>query len=168
MPMKQRRRRKCLHCGELFRPDPRNLRHQRYCSELACRRAGKAASQRRWLSKAANRDYFHGPENVERVRAWRARNPGYWRAARLSAKALQEHSLAQVTENHQQSAALAAPALQELSIAQPLVLMGLIAHFTGAALQEDIAISARRFRQLAQDILGTSADPLSTQAPPLG
>ena len=53
--MMRRRRRKCRHCGQLFRPDPRNLRHQRYCSARACRRASKAASQRRWLAKAARR-----------------------------------------------------------------------------------------------------------------
>ena len=51
--MSTRRRRKCRNCGQLFRPDPRNVRHQRYCSASACRRASKAASQRRWLSKAA-------------------------------------------------------------------------------------------------------------------
>ena len=66
--MKRYRRRKCRHCKELFRPDPRNLRHQRYCSKPACRRASKAASQHRWLSKAQNRDYFRGAENVQRVR----------------------------------------------------------------------------------------------------
>jgi hypothetical protein len=44
--MKKNRRRKCRHCRELFRPDPRNHRHQRYCSKPACRRASKAASQR--------------------------------------------------------------------------------------------------------------------------
>ena len=49
--MTTRRRRKCWHCGQLFRPDPRNLRHQRYCSAKECRRASKAASQRRWLFK---------------------------------------------------------------------------------------------------------------------
>ncbi len=53
--MTKRRRRKCRNCGQLYRPDPRNLRHQRYCSQPACRRASKAASQRRWLAKAANR-----------------------------------------------------------------------------------------------------------------
>ena len=53
--MTTRRRRKCRHCGQLFRPDPRNLRHQRYCSAKECRRASKAASQRRWLAKAENR-----------------------------------------------------------------------------------------------------------------
>ena len=62
--MTKRRRRKCRHCGHLFRPDPRNVRHQRYCSAQVCRRASKAASQGRWLAKAANRDYFRGPEHV--------------------------------------------------------------------------------------------------------
>ena len=66
--MTTRRRRKCRHCGQLFRPDPRNLRHQRYCSAKECRRASKAASQRRWLAKAENRDYFRGPEQMARVR----------------------------------------------------------------------------------------------------
>jgi len=45
--------------------------------------------------------------------------------------------------------------LQELSRAQPLVLMGLIAQLTGAALQEDIAIASRRLQHLANDILNT-------------
>ena len=53
--MTTRTRRKCRHCGQLFRPDPRNLRHQRYCSAKECRRVSKAASQRRWLAKAENR-----------------------------------------------------------------------------------------------------------------
>lgn len=72
----ERRRRKCLNCAALYRPDPRNLRHQRYCSELACRRASKAASQRRWWAKGSNCDYLRGPEHVERVRAWPATHPG--------------------------------------------------------------------------------------------
>lgn len=153
--MSKRRRRKCRNCGELFRPDPRNLRHQRYCAELACRRASKAASQQRWLAKADNRDYFQGPENVARVRAWRAAHPGYWRQPR---PALQEHSLAQATETQGKCAPLAVSPLQELSRAQPLVLMGLIAQLTGAALQEDIALTARRLQHLAQDILNASPE----------
>jgi hypothetical protein len=52
--MKRRRRRKCRHCGELFHPDPRNQYHQKYCSEPACRRASKTASQKRWLAKSHN------------------------------------------------------------------------------------------------------------------
>ena len=37
-------RRKCKCCLKLFRPDPRNRHHQRYCSVPACRAASKAAS----------------------------------------------------------------------------------------------------------------------------
>ena len=69
--MTERRRRKCLNCEQLFRPDPRDLRHQRYCSTPACRKASKAASQARWLAQPHNRTYFRGPEHVARVRAWR-------------------------------------------------------------------------------------------------
>ena len=91
--MKRHRRRKCRHCRELFLPDPRNLRHQHYCSKPECRRASKAASQRRWLSKPANRDYFRGAANVQRVRAWRAAHPGYWqRTGPQTGIALQEDS----------------------------------------------------------------------------
>ena len=45
--MTTRTRRKCRHCGQLFRPDPRNLRHQRYCSAKECR------SVRPWNPPAA-------------------------------------------------------------------------------------------------------------------
>jgi hypothetical protein len=102
--VKQRRRRKCLHCGELFHPDARNAHHQRYCAEPACRRASKAASQRRWLSKVANRDYFRGAANVERVRAWRAEHPGYWRRGEAqTVPALQDVLSVQDVELHGES-----------------------------------------------------------------
>ncbi len=151
--MSQIRRRKCLHCNCLFRPDPRNRRHQRFCSKPECRRASKARSQRRWLSKPANRDYFRGPEHVARVRAWRAAHPGYGRKPLPEGSALQEHSLGQVTDPNKKSAALTADPLQELCRVQPLVLLGLIAHLTQATLQEDIARATRHFQQLAHDVL---------------
>ena len=72
-------RRKCKCCLKLFRPDPRNRRHQCYCSARACRAASKTASQARWLAKPENQSYFRGAVNVARVRAWRSRHPGYWR-----------------------------------------------------------------------------------------
>jgi hypothetical protein len=31
------------------------------------------------LAKAENQNYFSGPEHRDRLRAWRERNPGYWR-----------------------------------------------------------------------------------------
>ncbi|MGH8601626.1 MAG: hypothetical protein ACREXR_02245 [Gammaproteobacteria bacterium] len=155
--MKSRRRRKCQHCGELFQPDRRNLRHQKYCSQPKCRQASKAASQRRWLAKPGNRDYFRGPVNGGRVQAWRAAHPGYWKRSR---RALQEDSPSQAVETPRDSATLVSPALQEVFSAQPLVLLGLIANLTGSALQEDIAHTSRRLLRLGQDILGGAVPPI--------
>ena len=42
--MSTRTRRKCQHCGQLFRPDPRNVRHQRYCSAPAREQGGEPAA----------------------------------------------------------------------------------------------------------------------------
>jgi hypothetical protein len=152
--MKRARRRKCLCCGELFRPDARNLRHQRHCPKPACRKASRATSQRRWLAQAPNRDYFRGSINVARVQAWRAAHPGYWRRSGVKlATALQDDSPAQSVETHSDSDLFAPAALQEVLAAQPMVLIGLIAHLTDSALQEDIARASRRLLQLGQDIL---------------
>ena len=152
--MKRARRRKCLCCGELFRPDPRNRRHQRHCAKAACRRASKAASQRRWLAKAQNQDYFQGAINVARVQAWRAAHPGYWRRPGTKpATALQADSLVQGIETPHDSGFFGCAALQDVLAAQPTVLIGLIAHLTDSALQDDIARASRRLLQLGQDIL---------------
>ena len=129
--MTKRRRHKCLNCRRLLRPDPRNVRHQRYCSEPACRKASKMASQARWLAKAQNRNYFQGPVHVARVTAWRAANPGY---ARRGRRALQEDSSTQVVDRPEKTGSLTTAALQEDSYAQALVLTGLIASLTGTAL----------------------------------
>ena len=73
---------KCRICGELFTADARNRKRQKYCPKRTCRAAGKAQRQRRWLAQPRNRDYFRGPEHVQRVREWRAVHPGYWRRDR--------------------------------------------------------------------------------------
>ncbi|MEZ0605692.1 hypothetical protein ACAX43_26515 [Paraburkholderia sp. IW21] len=98
---RQQRKRKCPNCGAWFEPDVRNVRHQRYCSEAACRQASKAASQRRWLAKPENRDYFRGAEQVARVQCWRAQHPGYGRrASTATAAALQDDCPAQAFSLH--------------------------------------------------------------------
>jgi|APDOM4702015023_1054809.scaffolds.fasta_scaffold07851_2 hypothetical protein len=144
--------RKCLCCGEIFRPDPRTGRRQRYCGKAACRQTSHRASQRRWLSKAQNRDYFRGPVHVARVQAWRQAHPGYSkRVLPASGAALQDECHAQGVESNKNCADLA---LQEIISAQPLVLLGLIAQFTDSALQDDIAAASRRLIELGQDVLG--------------
>ena len=154
--MKRRRKRKCLHCQALFYPDPRNVRHQKYCSETACRKASKAASQRRWLNKDANKNYFRGPENVQRVQAWRQEHPGYWRSsAGLKDSPLQDDSLTQCVESNEESGVLVNPVLQDLLSQQSLVLIGLIAHLSASPLQDDIAEMGRRLLGLGCDILNS-------------
>jgi hypothetical protein len=79
MARPRQRRRKCQCCRAWFTPDPRKRGQQRYCSEERCRKASKAASQRRWLRNSENEIYFHGSEHVDRVQRWRRAHPGYWR-----------------------------------------------------------------------------------------
>jgi hypothetical protein len=150
-------RRKCRCCLKLFRPDPRNRHHQRYCSSAACRAASKAASQARWLAAPANQGYFRGPVNVARVQAWRSRHPGYWRRARRVGTALQVLSTGQPVDSFIGTATAAGSPLQEVLIAQPAVLIGLIAHIVGTPLQDDIVRTTGRLLRLGQDILATSA-----------
>src|SRR6516225_1465374 len=106
-------RRKCKCCLKLFRPDPRNCRHQRYCSVPACRAASKTASQARWLAKPENQDYFRGAVNVARVQKWRSRHPAYWRKERPADPALQDVLTAQPLGSTDETDDVARPPLQE-------------------------------------------------------
>lgn len=155
--MGQGYRRKCKYCQKLFRPDPRNRRHQSYCSARVCRAASKAASQARWLAKPENQGYFRGPVNVARVQAWRSRHPGYWRKARRIGATLQDPSTAHPIDPAAKSGDIARSPLQEVLSAQPAVLIGLIAHIVGTPLQDDIVRASDRLLRLGQDILSSSA-----------
>jgi hypothetical protein len=146
-------RHKCKCCLKLFRLDPRNRRHQRYCSAPACRAASKAASPARWLAAPANQGYFRGPTNVARVRAWRSRHPRYWSRA----GPLQDHSSAQPIDLTIEAGDIARSPLQDFLTAQPAVLIGLIAHLVGTPLQDSIVRTTDRLLRLGQDILATAA-----------
>lgn len=159
------RKRTCKHCKVFFDPDHRNIGRQHYCSQPPCRQASKAASQRRWLQKPTNRDYFSGPAHVERVRQWRQDHPGYWRRkASQAQEALQEPLTLQELKQQQLEVGLAQHALQDSFFMQPAVFVGLIAHLTGLSLQDDIALTARRLQQLGRDIL--SGPPPETGGSP--
>ena len=146
-------RKRCRNCNRLFVPDARNANRQRYCGNPACRKASKAQSQQLWLQKEENRDYFRGPENCQRVRQWRAGHPGYWRRCPKGPDALKDPLIAKAAEITEDTPKIADTALQDLLILQPDVFIGLIANFTGSALQDDIALSIRRLQQLGHDIL---------------
>ncbi len=153
--MQKPKRRKCLCCKTLFRPDPRTAHHQKYCSKRDCRAASKRASRRRWTDKPENRDHFRGPVHVERVRAWREAHPGYWKKSRpLRQGTLQDECESQTTEGKEDKVKNAGRALQEEIFLQPAFLVGLIAQAIGSTLQEEIAESARRMQTRGLDILG--------------
>lgn len=149
--------RKCAHCNQLFVPDSRHRERQRYCVSAQCRRASKAVSQARWLGRPENRDYFRGSENVARVQTWRAAHPGYGRGPpkRPAAlpEALQEMMNPQTAAAQEPATPDDAVALQDTWRAQPPLLLGLIAHLTGSALQEDMARVLRRLITRGQALL---------------
>ena len=119
---KRMRKRKCPSCGVFFTPDHRNWRRQRYCSKPECRKAAKAASQKLWLQKPENRNYFRGPDNVRRIQEWRKAHPGYSRKKR---EALQDHLSGKPVESPTVKPSFATTALQDLFTSQVTVLVGL-------------------------------------------
>ena len=152
--MKAKTKYKCLHCNELHLADYRNRGRQCYCPKPDCRRASKARSQARWLSKPDNKDHFRGRENCERVRQWRQAHPGYWRKKKsVVSEPLQEACSAQVSGEKEFMKTRAPDALQDICFSQPALLVGLISVMTGYALQEDIAASTRSFLSRGEDIL---------------
>jgi hypothetical protein len=155
--MKRPAKRKCRHCKEFFRPDYRNRHHQRYCSKPACRQQSKADAQRRWLQKPENQGHFRGPENSQRVKAWRKAHRGYWRKGKPEAKRpLQDLCPGQLPATEPLTKQIVPAALQDLFLMQPAVVLGLISMMTGSALQEDIAETVLRLQRKGLDILGTN------------
>jgi hypothetical protein len=149
----KRDRCECLHCKELFRPNARNWWHQKFCTKPECRKASKAESQRRWCSKPANQDHFRGPVNVERVRQWRAKNPGYWKRPAKALGTLQDVLLSQVADNELVVKTTSLPPLQDFVASQDPLLLGLIAHLIDSPLQENVEQAALRLLQKGRNIL---------------
>lgn len=155
MVMAHIKKRRCPHCRSFFFPDHRNAKRQKFCNSTPeCRKASKLASQKRWLTK--NPDYFKGPEHVQRVQEWRQANPG--RGKRKTAL-LQDDCIDKTSNNQDVNHEIAPPGesdhslLQDVLIAKHPVFIGLIAHLTGLALQDDIAAVALRLEKLGQDVL---------------
>jgi hypothetical protein len=165
------RRRKCPHCQELFRPDPHNHYHPRCCSKAACQKARKAANQRAWAQRPANRDHWRGPDEVERVREWRRAHPGYWRKPRpRTSVALQDVSTTQLTPPQSVKPQSATSALQDVSPMQHPWVAGFISWFTGSTLQADIVAMHRRLIARGREIFGmvpeTPVEPHDAQTTP--
>ena len=151
--MRKPRRPKCLHCHQVFVPDPRNAKRQKYCFLPACMKASKAASQRKWLEKTENRTYFRSPENTMRVQQWRRDHPGYWQKKPKQQEPLQDPLKKKSSGVQDVTPRIRDHALQDLLSVQPIVFLGLLAQLSGSPLQDDIVTVGRRLQQLGQDIL---------------
>jgi hypothetical protein len=150
---------KCMHCTDFFIPDARNRAKQRYCDKEGCRQESKAASQRAWLGKPGNADWWKGEANVIRMQEWRRAHPGYSRRRRprrrVALQVLLNPQPATPQAPVAPDAALALQvALQEDWKQQSPIVVGLIAHLTGLALQEDIAPMLRSMHSRGRAILG--------------
>lgn len=160
MVMALSKKRRCPHCRTFFLPNYRNITRQKFCnSNPDCKKASKAASQKSWLAK--NPNYFKGVEHVQRVQQWRMDNPGYSKSkaqdAPLQDRCHQNASNNQcVTQQTPPSGKPSLSALQDNWSCKHPVFIGIIAHITGLALQDDIAAVALRLEQLGQDVLKRS------------
>ncbi len=76
------RKRRCLCCSNLFRPDPRVRSRQKVCRKPECQAKRKKQGQRQWSAK--NKDYWLRRGDGEAQKALRSKNASYMRAYRAS------------------------------------------------------------------------------------
>jgi hypothetical protein len=155
---KKIRRRRCKHCQDLYKPDSRNIKRQKFCNKSKCKIASKKYSQQKWLIQPKNRDHFSGPVNVIRVQQWREQNPGYWKREKhkktiiLVEDALQETLSAKTFAGKGFSHDLIQIALQDSLLAKTLVIIGLNAQLSKIALQDIIDITDQGAVKLVPDV----------------
>lgn len=148
--------RKCRGCRKFFTPDYRNAKRQIFCTAPDCRRAAKAESQRRWLAKSGNRNYFRDPDHVRRVQEWRKRHPGYWKKPEPVSEEGQVVDQQPVNPEQRSCNASGTPSstLQDLCLTEHPAFLGLISMVTGSTLQDDIVATARQVLLRGMNILG--------------
>ena len=158
--MKKRiRRRRCKNCHDLYHPDPRHLKRQKFCDKPECKIISKKYSQQKWLKKTKNRDYFSGPEHVIRVQQWRQENPGYWKREKskkipaLFDHALQDTLLAKTSDGKGFQLNLMQDALQDMLSGKTLVIIGFNPPLNKTALQEIIDITDQGTVRLVPNVL---------------
>ena len=138
--------------------DPRSKR-QRFCHQDLCKRASRALSQRQWLSKPQNRDYFTGPLNTERARQWRKANPGYWRKRKdPQNKAQQDLIDTYLAYVEDVGCSDTRKSLQDFIKAQTAIMVGFASILTGSAQQDEIATILRSCLTRGGDIYGNQSE----------
>ena len=146
---------KCAHCNEDFIPDYRSATRQRFCLKPECRKARRQQSQRAWLAKPENQNYFRDAENAARVREWQQAHPGYWKnTTRYRRRTLQDGCSEQVPEQQLLPSDSPHRTLQDLCSLQVPLFVGLISMLAGSTLPDSIATTTRRLVAKGHDILG--------------
>src|SRR5438105_7243101 len=98
-----------------------------YCLKTDCRKASKRESQRVWLAKPENQNYFRDEKNAERVRNWQKEHPGYWKnTARYRRRTLQDGCPEQSPAAQAVVETAPSRTLQDLCSMQVPLLVGLI------------------------------------------
>mgnify|MGYP006865036324 CR=1 FL=1 len=156
---KKIRQRRCKNCDDLFKPDHRNLKRQKFCRKSECKEASKCYSQQKWLMKPKNIDHFSGSENVIRVQQWRQQNPGYWKQ-KISKKttsliegALQETLSLKTIAGKGFPNDLIQTALQDSLSAKTLVFISFDTPLNKTALQDIIDFTDQGAVKLVPDVL---------------
>ena len=136
----RRRKRKCRHCGEFFKPSPYNAHKQVYCGKSECRAESGRASSRKHRAKVRNDEEWREREK-ERVREWRASNPDYWKRGKVEKKSESPSALRDFAQLENGAEDFA---LRDVVFWQKACFEGLVRFLTGA-LRDDIGAQMNRF-----------------------
>jgi hypothetical protein len=135
--------RRCAHCGRQFVVNPRAGKRHRCCSRTKCVQARQEAAQKKWLKKwrkeNGGESYFSGEKSLENARAWRARNPQYWKRTRRHKGAWS----GAFRLTRKLKAVLRSVALQDAIDTRLALEIGIISRLSGVALQDAIAREIR-------------------------
>jgi hypothetical protein len=156
--------RPCCICHNLFTPNKFARARQVVCSREPCRKTAKKQRQADWFSR--NRDYFCGPENVERVRQWRRKKALESRPVPPSPKppdpaSTQKAKSCNTTEPE-------SGVLQDLARPAEPVIMGLLALWSGTMLQDEVhklySQCSRRGSELLGQMVPASGSPITANS----
>ena len=86
---------RCTACGKAFRPRPQ-VPQQCYCAAPACQRERRG----RWQLAKRESDPDYQDNQVRAQRAWRTRNPDYWREYRRTHPQYSERNRTQQRERN--------------------------------------------------------------------
>ena len=145
--MRKISKRQCVYCKKKFTSDPYNAYHQEYCTSLACRQVSRQVSSKKYRDKQKYNVEFRQEEH-KRVKAWREKNPGYWKRnenEKNSEKnsALRDFASGQIDRE--------ITALRDLLNFQQTVFKGVISQMTGA-LRDNIGSEIRFFYDKGKEI----------------